>query len=67
MDKSSVDLLKQELQLLNEYVDRVDAVQTEFLLIHCELLLNYARAAELDKDLENEGEAEQEQEQRLAA
>ena len=51
-DKSSVDLFKQELKLLNEYVDRVDAFHTEFLVTHCQLLLTYARAADSEATVE---------------
>jgi hypothetical protein len=47
-EKRSIDLFRQELKLLNEYVERVDAVQTEFLLTHCELLLEYVRASQCE-------------------
>jgi hypothetical protein len=37
-----------ELGLLNEYLEQVPMLETEFLVLHCEMLLAYAR--ELHED-----------------
>ncbi len=46
--KNAVQRVRQELGLLNEYLDQASFVETEFLVTHCELLLNYARDLEWD-------------------
>ena len=45
-DKKAIDLFRQELGLLIEYIDFVGAPRTEFLVSHCEVLLAYAREAD---------------------
>lgn len=44
-----MDLLKQELTLISEYIQRVDQPRIDFLLTHCELLLSYARACDQEE------------------